>query len=351
MKLSIFQILPIFFILVITSSLFADMPLPFPEESGVSEIESNTTDLSRKKNFKIVKPDETKTDGPESKDISTEASTFSKKDSLTQDLSSEEPSNKDSLPMDGSKTTNVSSSETSQSLQNPSGDPDAKLPAKTLLPNTSKTSLKKKKDKKKEDPSESGYKKGLLRLRENQRNNAKSEFNQSSGQGKSANASRLEDARLTAENSNDTNSITEQIDSEDEKWKAVFEVARVLRGNGKTSEAETQYLKIITEAPENFQSISLLSLGEMLSSTDRKDSAKRYLLQLVKLLRKKPELDPRKDQLEKAVTLIARIYGDQGKYEEAENWAKTYLNRLNPGASEDSPFVKELGRILKRRYY
>ncbi|EMJ93163.1 tetratricopeptide repeat protein [Leptospira alstonii] len=345
MKLSIFQIVPI---LVITSSLFADMPLPFPEESGVSETENNTIDSSGKKNFEIVKPNETKTEGPESKDISTEASAFSKKDSLSQDLSSEESSNKESLPIQESKTTNVSSSETSQPLQNPSED---SFPAKTILPNTSKTSLKKKKDKKKEDPSESGYKKGLLRLRENQRNNAKNEFNQSSGQGKSANASRLEDARLTAENSSDTNSITEQIDSEDEKWQAVFEVARVLRGNGKTSEAETQYLKIITEAPENFQSISLLSLGEMLSSTDRKDSAKRYLLQLVKLLRKKPELDPQKDQLEKAVTLIARIYGDQGKYEEAENWAKTYLNRLNPEASENSPFVKELRRILKRRYY
>lgn len=51
------------------------------------------------------------------------------------------------------------------------------------------------------------------------------------------------------------------------------------------------------------------------------------------------------------MTLIARIYGNQGKYEEAENWAKTYLNRLNPEATEDSPFVKELQKILKRRYY
>ncbi|EMO64153.1 tetratricopeptide repeat domain protein [Leptospira borgpetersenii serovar Pomona str. 200901868] len=156
---------------------------------------------------------------------------------------------------------------------------------------------------------------------------------------------------MTAESSNEVDAITEQIDSEDEKWKAVFEVARALRGNGKIAEAETQYLKIITEAPENFQSISLLSLGEMLSFTDRKDSARRYLLQLVKLLQQKPELDPKRDQLEKAVTLIARIYGDQGRYEEAENWAKTYLNRFNPDASEDSPFVKELKRILKRRYY
>lgn len=188
-------------------------------------------------------------------------------------------------------------------------------------------------------------------MRENQRNSAKREFDQSSGQGKSANSSRLENAKLTAENSSDTNTITEQIDSEDEKWKAVFEVARAFRGNGKISEAETQYLKIITEAPENFQSISLLSLGEMLSFTERKDSARRYLLQLVKLLQKKPELDPKRDQLEKAVTLIARIYGNQGKYEEAENWAKTYLNRLNPEATEDSPFVKELQKILKRRYY
>lgn len=71
----------------------------------------------------------------------------------------------------------------------------------------------------------------------------------------------------------------------------------------------------------------------------------------MKLLHKKPELDPKKDQLEKAVTLIARIYRDQGKYEEAENWARTYLNRLNPNASEDSPFVKELKGILKQRYY
>ncbi|EKS07883.1 tetratricopeptide repeat protein [Leptospira santarosai] len=309
---------------VVSSSLFADMPLPFPEESILSETEMNSTDVSEQDVSEVTKPNETK-----------ETSEFESK--VSGNVSTEDSAK--SLQTEDQKTTNVNPA----SVQKPS--------EKTILPNSEKTSLKRKKDKKKEDPSESGYKKGLLRLRENQRNSAKREFDQSSGQGKSANSSRLENAKLTAENSSDTNTITEQIDSEDEKWKAVFEVARAFRGNGKISEAETQYLRIITEAPENFQSISLLSLGEMLSFTERKDSARRYLLQLVKLLQKKPELDPKRDQLEKAVTLIARIYGNQGKYEEAENWAKTYLNRLNPEATEDSPFVKELQKILKRRYY
>lgn len=355
-----------FFVLILSSFVFtnvlsADMPLPFPEELGISQNESTSSDA--KVNGAAA------ANGAASNANENGAST-SNSGSSENDGTDENNSNR------SSKTTNVSSSDSGESAStqknanttstnvsfgNPSNaadgnseisEPDSAKPAsKTTLPNSEKTSLKKKKDKKKEDPSESGYKKGLLRLRENQRNNAKTEFNQSAGQGKSANASRLEDARLTAENSNDANAITEQIDSEDEKWKAVFEVARALRGNGKIPEAETQYLKIITEAPESFQTISLLSLGEMLSSTDRKDSGRRYLLQLVKQLQKKPELDPKKDQLEKAVTLIARIYGDQGKYEEAENWAKAYLNRMNPEASEDSPFVKELRRILKRRYY
>ncbi|EKO16121.1 tetratricopeptide repeat protein [Leptospira kirschneri] len=324
-------ILLFFLSAVLTSgTLFADMPLPFPE------ISENTKDWIPENSSEVTSPNEIKP-----------------KENSTQESSNQ------NVQVDGEKTTNVSSMESSvqdpssinSNLEKHSAETLSKSETKTILPNSEKTNLKKKKNKKKEDPSESGYKKGLLRLRENQRSHAKSEFNQSSGQGKSANASKLEDARLTAESSNDTGAITEQIDSEDEKWKAVFEVARALRGNGKILEAETQYLKIITEAPENFQSISLFSLGEMLSSTERKDSARRYLLQLVKLLRKKPELDPKKDQLEKAVTLIARIYGDQGKYEEAENWAKTYLNRLNPDASEDSPFVKELRGILKRRYY
>ncbi|WP_061246785.1 tetratricopeptide repeat protein [Leptospira noguchii] len=324
-------ILPFFLFVVLTSgALFADMSLPFPE------ISENTKDWISENPSEVTSSNEIK----------------------PKENSTQVPSNQNTQ-VDGQKTTNVSSTESSSqdsvsinsNLEKQSTETSSKLETKTILPNSEKTSLKKKKDKKKEDPSESGYKKGLLRLRENQRTHAKSEFNQSSGQGKSANASKLEDARLTAESSNDAGAITEQIDSEDGKWKAVFEVARALRGNGKILEAETQYLKIITEAPENFQSISLFSLGEMLSSTERKDSARRYLLQLVKLLRKKPELDPKKDQLEKVVTLIARIYGDQGKYEEAENWAKTYLNRLNPDASEDSPFVKELRGILKRRYY
>ncbi|MDI7197582.1 hypothetical protein QMM61_12850 [Leptospira santarosai] len=323
-----FSTIPIVWIyllaIVVSSSLFADMPLPFPEESILSETEMNSTDVSEQDVSEVTKPNETK-----------ETSEFESK--VSGNVSTEDSAK--SLQTEDQKTTNVNPA----SVQKPS--------EKTILPNSEKTSLKRKKDKKKEDPSESGYKKGLLRLRENQRNSAKREFDQSSGQGKSANSSRLENAKLTAENSSDTNTITEQIDSEDEKWKAVFEVARAFRGNGKISEAETQYLRIITEAPENFQSISLLSLGEMLSFTERKDSARRYLLQLVKLLQKKPELDPKRDQLEKAVTLIARIYGNQGKYEEAENWAKTYLNRLNPEATEDSPFVKELQKILKRRYY
>ncbi|MBM9499446.1 hypothetical protein JWG44_04185 [Leptospira sp. 201903071] len=319
------------FLFGISVSIFADMPLPFPEES-----ESSSSDLDvleeKTKDSPTAKPEESKP-------------SFSEKGDSVSTPSGIEP-----------KTTNVSDSspetETQKSTSKDSMEESTMaLPEKTILPNSSKTSLKKKKDKKKEDPSESGYKKGVLRLRENQRNSAKTEFNQAGGQGKTANASKLEDARLTAESANDASSITEQIDSEEEKWKAVFEVARALRGNGKIPEAESQYLKIITEAPENFQSISLLSLGEMLSSTDRKDSARRYLLQLVKLLQKKPELDSQKQNLEKAVTLIARIYGEQGRYEEAENWAKTYLTRMNPEASEDSPFVKELRRILKRRYY
>ncbi|EMM77389.1 tetratricopeptide repeat protein [Leptospira santarosai] len=326
MRFSITPIVWIYSLAFVSSSLFADMSLPFPEESILSEPEmnSNSTDVPEQDVSEVTKPNETK-----------ETSEFESK--VSGNVSTEDSAK--SLQTEDQKTTHVNPA----SVQKPS--------EKTILPNSEKTSLKKKKDKKKEDPSESGYKKGLLRLRENQRNSAKREFDQSSGQGKSANSSRLENAKLTAENSSDTNTITEQIDSEDEKWKAVFEVARAFRGSGKISEAETQYLRIITEAPENFQSISLLSLGEMLSFTERKDSARRYLLQLVKLLQKKPELDPKRDQLEKAVTLIARIYGNQGKYEEAENWAKTYLNRLNPEATEDSPFVKELQKILKRRYY
>ncbi|MDI7211366.1 tetratricopeptide repeat protein [Leptospira santarosai] len=326
MRFSITPIVWIYSLAFVSSSLFADMSLPFPEESILSEPEmnSNSTDVPEQDVSEVTKPNEIK-----------ETSEFESK--VSGNVSADNSAK--SLQTEDQKTTHVNPA----SVQKPS--------EKTILPNSEKTSLKKKKDKKKEDPSESGYKKGLLRLRENQRNSAKREFDQSSGQGKSANSSRLENAKLTAENSSDTNTITEQIDSEDEKWKAVFEVARAFRGSGKISEAETQYLRIITEAPENFQSISLLSLGEMLSFTERKDSARRYLLQLVKLLQKKPELDPKRDQLEKAVTLIARIYGNQGKYEEAENWAKTYLNRLNPEATEDSPFVKELQKILKRRYY
>ncbi|RHX80025.1 hypothetical protein DLM77_09125 [Leptospira yasudae] len=328
----------------ITVSLYADMPLPFPEEleeSSVSANEAGTSSSTGSGSAEAGNSADSKSKSLNEGNSQSEGGSEENKNSNVEGSNSSADPNAPKIAS--------SSTESGQEISKTIPEESAR-PSKTTLPNSEKTNLKKKKDKKKEDPSESGYKKGLLRLRENQRNNAKTEFNQA-GQGKSANASRLEDARLTAESSNDANAITEQIDSDEEKWKAVFEVARSLRGNGKIPEAETQYLRIITEAPESFQSISLLSLGEMLSTTDRKDSARRYLLQLVKLLQKKPELDPKKDHLEKGITLIARIYSDQGKYEEAENWAKAYLERLNPDASEDSPFVKELRRILKRRYY
>ncbi|XDD48835.1 hypothetical protein AB3N59_10285 [Leptospira sp. WS92.C1] len=325
----LFCILPL---LCIAFPILGDMPLPFPEDLENSNLESGdpaeTSNAAGK--------------SEESKQKPVVGSSIEGVPTANQNPNSNE-----------SKATNVNSEPQDSSRRDSSEtmEESSQQPVKTVLPNSDKTSLRKKKDKKKEDPSESGYKKGVLRLRENQRNNAKTEFSQAGGQGKTSNASRLEDAKLTAENSNDANAITEQIDSEDEKWKAIFEVARSQRGNGKIPEAESQYLRIITEAPENFQSIALLSLGEMLSKTDRKDSARRYLLQLVKLLRKKPELDLQKQQLEKAVTLIARIYADQGKYEDAENWANIYLNQLNPEAPEHSPFVKELKKIRKRRYY
>ncbi|PKA04202.1 hypothetical protein CH375_12410 [Leptospira ellisii] len=317
------------------SSLFADMPLPFPEESA--EVETSPA----------------RNEGSGSGDAgAAEVGSEEKKTASVQDVGKKEGASGASADSLENKTEQhgkeaaAAASETGATSAFADGEV-----SRTRLPNSSKTNLKKKKEKKKEDPSESGYKKGVLRLRENQRGNAKSEFGQAGGQGKSSNAARLEDARLTAESSNDANAITEQIDSEDEKWRAVFEVARSLRGNGKIQEAEAQYIRLITEAPENFQVIALVSLGEMLSSTERKDSARRYLLQAIKLLQRKPELDSKRERLERAVTLIARIYAEQGKYEEAENWAKAYLNRMNPDASEDSPFVKELRRIIQRRNY
>nr|WP_246057357.1 tetratricopeptide repeat protein [Leptospira gomenensis] len=323
------------------------MPLPFPEESAEVETFSGRETEEREESGKSATNAATRSSSSSSSRIGAEE----KKSSSTLGEGGEARASETISESQGDKN----ESEKGTKVVAPKGETTSVVSegnvSQTRLPNSSKTSLKKKKDKKKEDPSESGYKRGVLRLRENQRNNAKSEFDQAGGQGKSSNAARLEGARLTAESSNDANTITEQIDSEEEKWKAVFEVARSLRGNGKTQEAEAQYLRLITEAPENFQTIALVSLGEMLSVTERKDSARRYLLQAIKLIRKKPELDSKGEQQERAVTLIARIYAEQGKYEEAENWAKAYLNRINPNAEENSPFVKELRKIIQKRNY
>lgn len=91
-----FSTIPIVWIyllaIVVSSSLFADMPLPFPEESILSETEMNSTDVSEQDVSEVTKPNEIK-----------ETSEFESK--VSGNVSTEDSAK--SLQTEDQKTTNV----------------------------------------------------------------------------------------------------------------------------------------------------------------------------------------------------------------------------------------------------
>lgn len=133
MKFSTALIILIFSLMVVTSSSFADMPLPFPEELGLSEAEMNATDTSEKDISGVTKSNETK-----------EISEFVSKGTESGNVSTEDSSK--SLQMEESKTTNVHSLDfmSVQKSSDRSKEEVAKFQEKTILPNSEKTSLKRK---------------------------------------------------------------------------------------------------------------------------------------------------------------------------------------------------------------
>lgn len=82
MKFSTAPIILIFSFMVVTSSSFADMPLPFPEELGFSETEMNATGTSEKNIPGVTKSNETK-----------EVSEFVSKDTESEKVSTEDSLN------------------------------------------------------------------------------------------------------------------------------------------------------------------------------------------------------------------------------------------------------------------
>ncbi|EMF81316.1 hypothetical protein LEP1GSC188_5146 [Leptospira weilii serovar Topaz str. LT2116] len=112
------------------------MPLPFPEELGLSETEMNAADTSEKDISGVTKSNETK-----------EISEFVSKGTESGNVSTEDSSK--SLQMEESKMTNVSSLD-STPVQKASDRPEeevVKSPEKTILPNSEITSLKRKRTK------------------------------------------------------------------------------------------------------------------------------------------------------------------------------------------------------------
>lgn len=149
---------------------------------------------------------------------------------------------------------------------------------KTKLPNLAERKDKKN-GKKKEttDPSRAAYERGLLRLRNGQKDAAKEEFGKAaSTEGTASSQAKLELSKL--ENSKAPDSNAEAPAEDDSRWKTSLETARSLRAQGKNSEAESILLRTATEGEGEYRSRALLQLGDMLFRMGRYSDARSYLM-------------------------------------------------------------------------
>ncbi|TGK43827.1 tetratricopeptide repeat protein [Leptospira andrefontaineae] len=149
---------------------------------------------------------------------------------------------------------------------------------KTKLPNLAEKKDKKNgKKKESTDPSRAAYERGLLRLRNGQKDAAKEEFGKAaSTEGTASSQAKLELSKL--ENSKAPESNAEAPAEDDSRWKTSLETARSLRAQGKNSEAESILLRTATEGDGEYRSRALLQLGDMLFRMGRYSDARSYLM-------------------------------------------------------------------------
>lgn len=228
---------------------------------------------------------------------------------------------------------------------------------KTKLPNLAEKKDKKN-GKKKEvaDPSRAAYERGLLRLRNGQKDAAKEEFGKAaSTEGTSSSQAKLELSKL--ENVKTPESNTEVPAEDDSRWKTSLETARSLRAQGKNSEAESILLRTATEGEGEYRSRALLQLGDMLFRMGRYSDARGYLIDFWNRFGKtfpnaedpsSREFKRQREEKELGAYLLFKSSYKAGEGEWAKRFLKKYLDKsVSESQGVYSPLRTEMESLAK----
>ncbi|PJZ76135.1 tetratricopeptide repeat protein [Leptospira neocaledonica] len=207
---------------------------------------------------------------------------------------------------------------------------------KTKLPNlTEKKDKKNGKKKEVSDPSRAAYERGLLRLRNGQKDAAKEEFGKAaSTEGTASSQAKLELSKL--ENTKALESNAEAPAEDDSRWKTSLETARSLRAQGKNSEAESILLRTATEGEGEYKSRALLQLGDMLFRMGRYSDARGYLMDFWNRFGKtfpnaedanSREFKRQREEKELGAYLLFKSSYKAGEGEWAKRFLKKYLDK------------------------
>ncbi|MGJ4746470.1 tetratricopeptide repeat protein [Leptospira sp. SA-E8] len=291
-------------ILLFTNQLAADFPLPIPEPG-----EGNFSS-------KVASPDEPLPPIDASSVVAEQKpeQMGSELVSETTPATSEEPK----------------ISESKQTVSEPAKE------KKTKLPNLA-DKKEKKNGKKKDvaDPSRAAYERGLLRLRNGQKDAAKEEFSKAaSTEGTASSQAKLELSKL--ENTKAPESNAEAPAEDDSRWKTSLETARSLRAQGKNSEAESILLRTATEGEGEYRSRALLQLGDMLFRMGRYSDARSYLMDFWNRFGKSfpnaedpnsREFKRQREEKELGAYLLFKSSYKAGEGEWAKRFLKKYLDK------------------------
>lgn len=312
-------------ILIFTNQLAADFPLPIPE-LGESNISSRGTS-----------PDEPLPPIDASSVVTEQNPEQSGSGIVSENatVTGEEPK----------------LSETKQSVIEPVKE------KKTKLPNLAERKDKKN-GKKKEvsDPSRAAYERGLLRLRNGQKDAAKEEFGKAaSTEGVASSQAKLELSKLENTKAADPNS--EAPAEDDSRWKTSLETARSLRAQGKNSEAESILLRTATEGEGEYRSRALLQLGDMLFRMGRYSDARSYLMDFWKQFGKtfpnaedtnSREFKRQREEKELGAYLLFKSSYKAGEGEWAKRFLKKYLDKsVSESQGMYSPLRTEMESFAK----
>ncbi|WP_246052875.1 tetratricopeptide repeat protein [Leptospira semungkisensis] len=321
----------ILLILFSITNIDADFPLPFPERIDLSE--------------------EVQASNLEASDTNTGISNSSN----VQEISSNSASaSSNSVEMQSAN----SSESTSPSSEKTIGE-EKKFVAKekkTQLPNLSEKKEKKNGKKKDvQDPSKAAFDRGLLRLRNGQKDAAKEEFNKAATTEGSASAqAKLELSKLEDPKAQEVESSGEEDDS---KWKTSLESARSMRAQGKNTEAEAVLLRVATEGSGEFRSRALLQLGDMLFRSGRYGDARGYLMDFWSRFGKtfpnaedqnSREFKRQREEKELGAYLLFKASYKAGEGEWAKRFLRKYLDKtVSESEGVYSPLRSEMEMLAK----